>query len=117
VLRAAVLSVVLTLAIGPNATLLCSVWCHPDEVKTSTCQHQSATTSPQVTGEDRCRTVATTVTAFVREDARRGPQTPHPAVLVPQFGLTAPRTDASATLGPNTAPIAVSQPILIALRV
>jgi hypothetical protein len=117
VFRAAVFSIVLTLAIGPNATLLCSVWCHPHEVKTSACQHQGATTSPQVTGEDSCRTVVATLTAFVREEGKRGQQTSQPAVSVAQFGLAVPRTDATRNPGPNTAPAVVSPPILIALRI
>jgi hypothetical protein len=44
--RAAVLSIVLTLVIGPNAGALCSVWCHPEQAATSSCPHQDATTSP-----------------------------------------------------------------------
>jgi hypothetical protein len=115
VFRAAVLSIVLTLAIGPNAVLLCSVWCHPHEVKTSACQHQGATASPQVTGEDSCRTAAT-LTAFVREDAKRG-QTFQATAPVPQFGLTPPRTDATRNSRSNTALAAVTPPILIALRI
>lgn len=52
--RAAVLSIVLTLVIGPNAGALCSVWCHPEQAATSSCPHQDATTSPGVTREDSC---------------------------------------------------------------
>jgi hypothetical protein len=118
VFRAAVLSIVLTLAIGPHASLLCSVWCHPDEVKTSACQHQDSTTSPRMTGEDSCQTAPASPTAFVREDAKRGSPTPisQQAVAIPPFRLGPPPThtlgayEAAAALG------AVASPLLIPLR-
>jgi len=119
VFRAAVLSIVLTLAIGPNATVLCLVWCHPEKAKTSACQHQEVTTSRRVTGEDSCRTTPTSTTAFVREEAKRGSPTPiaQQAVACPRFRLGPPPTD---TLGPYEAAAslgAVASPLLIALRI
>lgn len=39
VFRAVVLSIVATLAIGPNAALLCSAWCHPQAAAPSTSHH------------------------------------------------------------------------------
>lgn len=116
--RAAVLSIVLTLAIGPNATLLCAVWCHPDEAKTSACQHPSATTSPSVAGEDSCRTVDARLAALVRDEAKRGQQpTSQPAATMPRFAFAPPRTDGTRSSGPNTALAVVSPPLLIALRI
>ena len=116
VLQAAVLAIVLMLAVGPNATLLCSVWCHPDEAKTS-CEHQSTTASPRVTGEDSCRTVPATLTTFVREEAKRGQQTSQLAAHVSQFGFAPPRRDRTRSSSPNTALAVVSLPLLIALRI
>jgi hypothetical protein len=71
VFRAALVSIVLTLASGQNAALLCSVWCHPQQDANSTCEHQVPMTSPIVTGNESCVQTAAGPTAFVREDARR----------------------------------------------
>jgi hypothetical protein len=119
VFRAAVLSIVLTLAIGPNATLLCSVWCHPDEANASACQHQDATTSPRVTGEDSCRTVPTSTTAFLREEAKRGSPTPiaQQAVANPRFRLGPPPTHTLDAYEATTSLNVVASPLLIALRI
>jgi hypothetical protein len=119
VFRAAVLSIVLTLAIGPNATLLCSVWCHPDEAQAFACQHQDATTSPRVTGEDSCRTVPVSPTAFVREEAKRGSPTPisQQAVAVPLFRLGPPPTHATRAYEATRSLDAATSPLLIALRI
>jgi hypothetical protein len=119
VFRAAVLSIVLTLAIGPNATLLCSVWCHPDEANTSACQHQDAVTSPRVTGEDSCRTAPASPTAFVREDAKRGSPTAisQQAVAIPLFRLGPPPTHTLSTYEATASLSAVASPLLIALRI
>jgi hypothetical protein len=118
VFRAAVLSIVLTLAIGPNATLLCSVWCHPDEAKASACQHQEATTS-RVTGEDSCRTAATSTMAFVREEAKRGSPTPiaQQAVASPRFRLGLPPAHTLGAYEATASLSAVASPLLIALRI
>jgi len=119
VFRAAVLSIVLTLALGPNAALLCPVWCHPEEAKASACQHQNATTSPRVTGEDSCRTAPTTTKAFVREDAKRGSPTPIAQQTVSSlpFRLGSPPTDTRRMHEATTSLSAVASPLLIALRI
>jgi hypothetical protein len=119
VLRAAVLSIVLTLVIGPNTTLLCSVWCHPDGAHTSACQHQDATTSPRVTGEDSCRTVPARPSAFVREDTKRGSPTPisQQAVAVPLFRLGPPPTHAARAYDKTPSLDAPTSPLPIALRI
>ena len=66
----AVLSIVVALAVGQNAGLLCKVWCHPPEAVANGCRHQESTTSSSVKGDDTCSNVALGVTAFVREDVR-----------------------------------------------
>ena len=55
VFRAALVSVVLTLAIGPNAGLLCTVWCHDDT--SMGCPHHESTTSASVRADDTCTNV------------------------------------------------------------
>jgi hypothetical protein len=61
--------------------------------------------------------VAAALTAFVREEGKRGQQTPQPAAPAPQFAVGHPRTGAARDLGADTALAAVTPPILIALRI
>ena len=119
VFRAAVLSIVLTLAIGPNASLLCSVWCHPGAATTSTCQHQDATPSPRVTGEDSCKTAPSNATALIRKEARRGSPTPRAqqVIAVRQFQFVPPPTATSRAYETATSRVAAAPPFLIALRI
>jgi hypothetical protein len=118
VLRAAVLPIVLTLALGPNAAVLCTVWCHPQETQSSACQ-QEVTASPRVTGEDRCRTLPAAATALVREEAKRGtsmagvPQ----VVSVSAFLFAPPSSDTAWASGASTSRVVVRPALLIALRI
>jgi hypothetical protein len=88
VFQAVVLSIVLTLAVGPNAAVLCNVWCHLHEAAATGCHHQDATASPRVTGDDHCNDVAAITPTFVREDVR--PSLSAPDVL---HALVGPRLD------------------------
>jgi hypothetical protein len=119
VFRAAVLSIALTLAVGPNAAVLCTAWCHPAETQDSACQHPDATLSPRVTGEDSCPTVAGTATAFVREEAGRGSATSGVplSVPVPPFLSAAVPTDISRIRDRGTSFVVGSLPILSVLRI
>lgn len=69
--RATVLSIVLTVAIGQEAALICGAWCHPIERTAAGCAHHDQTTLPGITSEEACRDAALGATAFVREDPRR----------------------------------------------
>lgn len=70
--RAAVLSLALTLASGPNVTLLCSISCHPQQqAMSSECTHQKAIPSPRMSGEDGCPSPAAAATVFVRHETQR----------------------------------------------
>jgi len=72
VFRAALFSIVLTLAVGQNAGLLCTVWCVPHDATSAPCPHQDPMTSPSVRGDGNCNNLVTLGTvAFVREDGRR----------------------------------------------
>ena len=117
VFPAAVLSMVL--AIGPNAAVLCAVWCHPPETTSAACQHQGATTSPLVTGEDSCRTVPAAGTAFVREEARRGWQSDGTtqSVPVPPFRFAPSPTDTNVPNNASTSLAVRSPSRLVALRI
>ena len=93
VFRAALVSVVLTLAIGQSAGVLCRVSC-PDATSKS-CPHQESTTSPSVRADDTCTNVVVGPVAFVLEDGRRtapGPNAQHGLVVL-RFRFVAPPTD------------------------
>jgi hypothetical protein len=117
--RAAVLSIVLTLTIGPNTTLLCSVWCHPMEARASACQHQDTTVPPRVTGGDSCCAVPASTTAFVREEAKREPLTvgDHQAVPTTKTQLLPPPIGRGLTYDGSAARVLRTPPLLIALRI
>lgn len=87
--RASVLSILLTLAVGPNLALLCGTWCDPQAVAASECHHEAPATSPSVAVDDRCDNMVLGVAAFLRQDVRRGvaSQDADQAVLVPRYTL------------------------------
>ncbi len=99
VFRAALFSIVLTLAVGQNASLLCEVWCH--DATSAECPHQDSTMSPDstasrsVSADDNCRSAFVGAVAFVREDARRTAAAPDAqnALVVPRFRLAPSPTD------------------------
>ena len=70
VFRAAVFSIVLTLAIGQNAALLCNVWCQPHEARRLDVGIKSQRHPRRVNGKDNCSGVTFGAIAFVREDTR-----------------------------------------------
>jgi len=117
VFRATVLSIVLMLAAGSSATLVCSAWCHPDDA-TFTCQHEESTRSPGVNGAESCRIVPGGVTAFVREELRRtSPTSGADAFIVPGFPLAPPLTDGGRAGHASTLLRVADPPLLIVLRI
>jgi hypothetical protein len=87
---------------GPDARLLCKMWCDPAEAARTGCHHDEARTSPRVTGSD-CGDVALNAAAvLVTADARRGvsdPDARHP-VVVPRYRF--PASTSEALLSPWT---------------
>jgi hypothetical protein len=95
VFRVAVVSIVLILAVGQNAGLLCNVLCHPREVSTAECHHHEDGTAPSsVTNDDTC-TVVVGVAAFVREDVRRAVSAPdmQHAIAIPRYQFSPSTTE------------------------
>ena len=92
---AVVLSIVLTLAVGLNASLLCRAGCDPQAAVASGCHHDDSTTSPSLAGDNSCDNVVLGAAAFLREDVRRGvaSQDADHAVLVPRYQLAHSTTD------------------------
>lgn len=117
--RAAVLSIVLAVGAGPNASLLCPVWCHPDAATAGTCEHQDRTSTPRVTANDCCADIAAPSTALVREDVRRGAADPaaQQALLVARFQFAPPPSHpASARESGQRSPLE-TRPLVLALRI
>jgi hypothetical protein len=119
VFRAAVLSIVLTLAVGPNASLLCAVWCHPDAASTGSCEHPDPTSTPSVNAKDGCPDIAAGTSALVREEMRRGVSASdgQHAVVVPPFQFVPPPTPPEFGREPGQHPPLEARPLVLALRI
>ena len=113
--RSVLFSIVLTLAVGQNAGLLCGVWC-PDAT-TAECSHQDSTTSPSVSADDNCRRAVVEAVAFVREDARRtaAPDAQN-ALVIARFRMAPSPTDLGSGLESGRR-LLEERPLAIALRI
>lgn len=118
VFRAALLSIVLTLAAGPDAALLCGIWCHSGGGMAGTCEHQTETTSPAIIANDDC-TVSRSAIVFVREDARRSTSAPtvRGADAVPQSAWTPPASGRLSGYEPASRGLLELRPLILALRI
>jgi hypothetical protein len=112
VFRAAFLSIVLTLAVGQDTSLLCEVWCR--DVAPAGCPHQSSTTSPGVSADDSCASGFVGAVAFVREDTRRTAQN---ALVVSRFRLAPPPLELRPGFESGHRRPLEERPLLIALRI
>lgn len=114
--RAALFSIVVTLAVGQNAGLLCKVWCH--DATPARCPHEESTTSSSVSADDRCEDTAIDVVAFVREDARRAGSASdaQDGVVVPRFQLARPPADPPSGFE-SGGRLLEERPLIISLRI
>jgi hypothetical protein len=117
VFRAALFSIVLTLAFGQNVSLLCQAWCL--DTTSAECPHQDSATSPSVNADDNCRNAVLGTVAFVREDARRAAAAPdaHDALVVPRFRLVPSPTDLRPGFESGLRPPLEERPLVITLRI
>jgi hypothetical protein len=120
VFRAALVSIVLTLAVGQNASLLCKVWCH--DATSAGCPHQDSPTTPDTTtvsADPTCGSALVGPVAFVREDARRTPaaQDAQNALVVPWFRLTPSATHLPLGFELGRRLLLEERPLVIALRI
>ena len=115
--RAALFSIVLTLAVGQNASLLCKVWCH--DATSVGCSHEDSTTSPSVSADDNCPSAVLGMVAFVREDARRTAAAPDAqnALVVPRFRWAHSPTHFRLGFEWGPGPLLEERPLVIALRI
>jgi hypothetical protein len=118
VFRAALLSIVFTLAAGQNVALFCGVWCHSGEEMTGTCERQTETSSPGIVAHDDC-TISGNAIVFVRDDARRGLSAPdvEGASLVPRFAFTPPATAIPLGYEPGSRLLLELRPLVLSLRI
>jgi len=86
VFRAALLSIVFSLAVGQNVALLCRTWCDADVAAATECYHNSSTT-PSVAGDENCGNGVVAATAVLREDVQRAvsSQNANQAIPVPRY--------------------------------
>ena len=117
VFRAALVSIVLTLTLGQNAALLCSVWCHPEQSANSACEHQVPMTSPSVTGNESCAQIAAGPTALVREDARRVVSGSDAGTVVARFQFLPPSASSARDLERAQATPLAARTLVLALRI
>ena len=117
--RAAVLSIVLTLAIGPNAELLCKAWCHPQANAANECRHEEPANSASVAGDNGCDHVGLNVGAFLREEIPPGGHSSGVAhaVVVPRYQLARLTTDARPAHEPGREWSLEKRPLSTALRI
>jgi hypothetical protein len=116
--RAVLFSIVLTMAVGQNAALVCTVRC-PDATSTA-CPDQESTTSPSVgTRADTCANVAVGALAFVREDGRLTAAAPDAqnALVILRFQLVAPPTDLRAGHESGQRMLLEERPLVIPLQI
>lgn len=117
VFRVALFSIVLTLAVGQNAGLLCQVWCH--DATSTGCPHQDSTTSPSVRATDNCTNAVVGAVAFVREDGRRTAPAPGAknALVVSRFQFVALPTGPLSGYESGRRLLLEERPLVIALRI
>jgi hypothetical protein len=118
VFRAALLSIGLTLAAGPNAALLCGTWCHSGAGMVGACEHQTQATTPGVSANDECA-VNGNPALFVREDGRRSASTPDTAAAVAaaRFAFTPPTAGTLSGYEQNGRLLLELRPLVLALRI
>ena len=123
VFRTALFSIVLTLVVGQNASLLCEVWCH--DATSAGCPHQGSTalpdstTSPRVKADHTCGSAFVGLVAFVREDARRtaaAPDAPN-ALVVARFRLAPSPDNLRSEFEAGRRPLLEERLLILALRI
>lgn len=110
-------SIVLTLAVGQDAALLCRVWCDPQSAAASGCHNGAAIDSPSVTGDNGCDQVVR-VGPFLREEGKRSAAAPDAshAIVVTRSQIAQLTTDGRADWEPRREWSLARRPLSTALR-
>lgn len=119
-LRASVLAIVLLLAIGQDAVLLCRGWCHPAGSAMAECHEriQGSRTVARLKGGDGCGRMTVDAGVFVKEDLRRASDAGgwHAAV-VPRFHAPAPAGTERQDSEPGRMSVPAARRPVLALRI
>ena len=117
--RAALVSIVFSLALGQNVTLLCRSWCDAQATAASECHHKNSSTTLSVAGDEDCGKLAVAATAVLREDVRRdvSSQDTNQAIPVPRYQLARLTIDARPGQEPWCAWSLEKRPLSTALRI
>lgn len=116
--RVPALWIVLTLAAGPNAALLCGTSCDQTSAGPSRCHTEAMTTAPIVSGDEGCAK-GLSAAVFLGEDVRRGVNShgAGQAVLVTPYQFAHSATDACPALEPGRQWSLDHRPLALALRI
>ena len=119
VFRTAVLSIVLTLAVGQNAALLCGTWCNRHAATATACHHQDPVTFRKVAAGDNCWHQVLNTPAVLQENVRRDASLPDAdyAIPVPSYRLAHSTTDARPGQEPGREWSLDTRPLSTALRI
>ena len=117
--RAALVSIVFSLALGQNVALLCRSWCDAQATAASECHHKNSSTMPRVAGDEDCGKLAVAATAVLREDVRRdvSSQDTNQAIPAPRYQLARLTIDARPGQEPWCAWSLEKRPLSTALRI
>ena len=117
--RAALVSIVFSLAVGQNVALLCRTWCDAHVAAASECHHKNSSTTPSVAGDEDCGKVVRVGTAVLREDVGRdvSSQGANQAIPVPRHQLAQLTIDDRPGQEPWRKPSLERRPLSTALRI
>jgi hypothetical protein len=121
VFRTALFSIVLSLAVGQNASLLCKTLCDPAAAAGNGCHDHSGRSGSSVTltGGHHCDSDAPLVTAYVKENVRRSAPAPQTVSSLPIARYLAVSTMVALhpNHGPGRLPSLEKRPLDTALRI
>ncbi len=96
--RAFVFLTVLTLAAGPDASVLCHAWCST-EAATNECGHEGPEQSPSLSAGDCCAEVEAGVPAILAKGLLTKVPSPDAGLAIPGHTALSPRQSADGRLG------------------
>lgn len=116
--RAALLSIVFSLAVGQNVTLVCRIWCDAHMAAASECHHKNSSSTTSMAGDENCN-VVDAATAVLREDVRRDVsfQDANQAIPVPRYQFAQSTVDARPRREPWRERSLERRPLSTALRI
>jgi len=117
--RATLLSIVVSLVVGQDLSLLCRTWCDANAVTASECHHKSAIAIPNVAATKDCDNDVSAATAALKEDmrTRMAPRHAHEAIPPARYQLVVLISDATSGREPWRALAFKSHPLSTGLRI